>query len=262
MQWLLQEFEDTLKLAETLEHLSIPYSSHKVVPFVGNLVPKPDIDPDKPVILFGSYSLWRYAAANKLHPGVFKIRPFVHELSWQPFMLNGPEAIFLSLQDIPGQLAGDKRDWFLRPVDDSKETPGSVRSAAQIIEMAKAVLTLKKEDIPKGSLRHDSELMLTRPARILTEWRLWVVDDQIVTASLYKQRTRVIYKPQIDDDALAFAKTLVKANPHYAEAYVIDICRTPEGLKLLETNCLNAAGFYAADLQKLVQALERLYPDR
>ena len=38
MQWILQQFEDTKKLADALDRLGIPYSWHKVVPFVGELV--------------------------------------------------------------------------------------------------------------------------------------------------------------------------------------------------------------------------------
>jgi hypothetical protein len=36
----------------------------------------------------------------------------------------------------------------------------------------------------------------------------------------------------------------------------MDICRTEEGLRLLETNCINAAGFYAADLAKLADTVD------
>ncbi len=42
--------------------------------------------------------------------------------------------------------------------------------------------------------------------------------------------------------------------PH--EAFVVDVCELDEGLKVLELNTLNAAGFYAADVQRLVVALE------
>ncbi|MCI5095462.1 MAG: ATP-grasp domain-containing protein [Rhodobacteraceae bacterium] len=100
--------------------------------------------------------------------------------------------------------------------------------------------------------------MLTAPARILKEWRLWVVRDQVVTYSLYKEGTRVVYRPEIDQDALEFGRRLVALNSGYAEAYVIDICRTDDGLRMLETNCINAAGFYAADLARLVAAIEAL----
>ncbi|MCS4090193.1 hypothetical protein FHT76_001782 [Rhizobium sp. BK176] len=104
-------------------------------------------------------------------------------------------------------------------------------------------------------------IMLTKPVRILREWRLWVVDGKIATYSLYKEGSRVVYRPEIDDDALAFAKRMVDINPGYSRAYVIDVCRTEDGLRLLETNCINAAGFYAADLTKLAIAIDDMLFD-
>ncbi|SLN55693.1 hypothetical protein RUM8411_02708 [Ruegeria meonggei] len=256
MQWILQDFENTRKMADALDRLEIPYSWHKVVPFIGELTPTPTIDDPNAVVMFGSYTLWRYAKANGLKPGVFKIRPFVHEASWHPFLLNGADALFLALRDIPEQFPDDGKNWFLRPVEDSKEEPGNVKSTGEIIDLANKVLALEEHEIPKGSLRHDTEMMFTKPVRIQKEWRLWVVRDEIVTFSLYKEGSRVVYRHEIDEDALDFAKRLVEANPNYAPAYVIDICRTDDGLKMLETNCINAAGFYEADLLKLVSSID------
>ena len=256
MQWILQDFEDTRKMADALDRLEIPYTWHKVIPFVGELTPTPTIDDPNAVVMFGSYTLWRYALANDLKPGVFKIRPFVHETLWHPFLLNGADALFLTLRDIPKHLPDDGKDWFLRPVEDSKEEPGNVKSTGEIIDMANKVLAIEEHEIPKGSLRHDTEMMFTKPIRILKEWRLWVVRDEIVTFSLYKEGPRVIYRHEIDEDAMDFALGLVEANPEYAPAYVIDICRTDDGLKMLETNCINAAGFYEADLLKLVSSID------
>lgn len=258
MQWLLQVFEDTQKLADALERLEIGYSFHKVVPFVGELMPEPVIPNPNAVVMFGSYTLWRYAADNALKPGVFKIQPFVQETQWQPYLLNGSDAVFLTLQDVPGQLADDGRSWFFRPVEDSKEVAGSVKSSDEIIAIAQKVCALSEAEIPKGSLRHDTQMMFTKPVRILKEWRLWVVSGRVVTYSLYKEGSRVVYRHEIDDDALAFGEQLVAANPMYSPAYVIDICRTEDGLRMLETNCINAAGFYAADLAKLVSEIDQL----
>ncbi|MNY05486.1 hypothetical protein D3C86_1382090 [compost metagenome] len=78
----------------------------------------------------------------------------------------------------------------------------------------------------------------------------------MVTYSLYKMGSRIIYRPEIDDDALEFTKRMVALNPGYAQAYVLDVCKCDDGLKIIETNCLNAAGFYAADLFKLIEAFE------
>ena len=170
MQWILQDFEDTRKMADTLDRLGIAYTWHKVVPFVGELTPPPAIKDPNAVVLFGSYSLWRYAQTHDLQPGVFKIRPFVHETPWHPFLLNGADALFLTLRDIPEQLPDDGKRWFLRPIDDSKEAPGQVKTTGDIIDLAKKVIALGDHEIPKGSLRHDTELMFTKPVRILKEW--------------------------------------------------------------------------------------------
>ncbi|MEM6422997.1 MAG: ATP-grasp domain-containing protein, partial [Pseudomonadota bacterium] len=143
-------------------------------------------------------------------------------------------------------------------VDDAKEVPGRVRMAGDIIRLAKQVLALDEDEIPGGSLHHDTVLMLTEPVRILQEWRLWIVNDRLVTASLYKEGARVLYREGADDEVLDFARHLVALNPDYAPAYVLDICRTADGLTLLETNCLNAAGVYAADLIALASAIEAL----
>ncbi|SFY33055.1 protein of unknown function, partial [Paracoccus pantotrophus] len=66
----------------------------------------------------------------------------------------------------------------------------------------------------------------------------------------------VTYRHEIDEDALEFAQTLARLNEDYSPAYVMDICRTEEGLRLVETNCINAAGFYAADLMKLAAMID------
>lgn len=256
MQWILQQFEDTQKLAKALDQLGFRYSWHKLVPFVGELAPEPEVQDTQAVVMFGSYTLWRYAELRHLKPGVFRIRPFVHEEPWQAHMLNGPDALFLTIDEIATQLGADDRAWFIRPVSDSKEQAGAVRSSADILETARKVLSLGPDEIPDGSLRHDTLMMLTPPARILREWRIWIVNGHVVTYSLYKEGSRVTYRPDIDPDALEFAQSLARLNEGYAPAYVMDICRTVDGLRLLETNCINAAGFYAADLLKLATAID------
>ena len=261
MQWILQEFEDTKKLADALDRLGAAYSFHKVIPFIGELEPEPSIADLNAVVLFGSYTLWRYAERHNLKPGVFRIEPFIREAVWQPFLLNGADARFMTVREIPEKIDPAGPACFMRPVADSKEVAGRIYDPDELIDLAKSVLTLDPEEIPGGSLGHDTELMLTKPVRIQREWRVWVVKDEVVTWSLYKEGSRVVYRPEIDDDAREFAERMVIANPHYADAYVIDICRVQDGLKIIETNCINAAGYYAADLVKLAGAIEALGQD-
>lgn len=253
MRWILQHGEDMDRLAATLDRLGLSHSMHKVVPFEGRLIPEPEVPDPGAVILFGAYGLWREAEARGWRPGVFRIRPYLREAAWRPHLLNG-DALTMPLRDLPAW-AGEGA-WFLRPVADGKEVAGRVHDAPAIREIARKVLALPLADLPRGSLRHDTEVMLARPKRIAKEWRLWVVADRVVTWSLYKEGRRITWRAEVDDDVLALADTLIALNPGYAPAYVMDLCRTPDGLRLIETNCLNAAGLYAADPARLVTALE------
>lgn len=262
MQWVLHQIEDNQKLADVLDRMGIAYSMHKVVPFVGDLVPEPEVTDPHDVVLFGSYALRHFAQARGYLPGVFTIEPFLEQTVWHPYLLNGPEARVMAFGQVTEMLEEGETLWFFRPVDDSKAVAGGVKSADEIIAMAARVNALPEGDIPVGSLRSDTQVMLTEPAVIRQEWRVWIVAGQVVTSSLYKDGARVVYRAEIDDDARAFAQEMADANPGYSDAYVMDVCRTGDGLRLLETNCINAAGFYAADLGALVAAVESLTPAR
>jgi len=256
MQWILQSYEDTDKLADILERVGLPYSTHKVVPFVGDLLPEPIIqDPDR-VVMFGSYSLRHYARDHDLKPGVFELRPFLYEKPWIPFLLNGAECKTLTVREL-GFLALDGDDlWFVRPVEDSKEIAGTVMTSDELTEMARNVNNLLPGEYIQGSLKPDTLMMIGEPHHIQKEWRNWIVEDRLITSSLYKMGGRVLYREEIDQDAREFVEWMIALNPGYAQAYVLDVCRTDEGLKIIETNCMNAAGFYAADLFKLIEAIE------
>lgn len=51
---------------------------------------------------------------------------------------------------------------------------------------------------------------------------------------------------------------LAARNRACAPACVMHICRTDDGLRPLETDSINAAGFYAADVVRLASAIDAL----
>jgi hypothetical protein len=257
MQWILQEFEDAFKLAAALDAFGKEYTMHKAVPFVGELSPAPVVVDPACVLLFGQYSLWRTAEREGWSPGVFRIAPFVEQVAWKPYLLNGGGR-FVTLRDVPSSVEPGDELYFVRPVEDSKEMAGAVMSSDEIRAMAGRVLALKPKEIIEGSLCHDTMLMLCEPVVVLKEWRIWIVGGRIVTWSLYKDGRRVVYRHEIETEALYFAGEMARLNPGYSPAYVMDVCRTEDGYRIIETNSINAAGFYAADLSMLVAELERL----
>jgi hypothetical protein len=93
---------------------------------------------------------------------------------------------------------------------------------------------------------------------IAQETRCWIVDRKLVTASVYRRYETVIYESNVDEDVRAFAQSIAEEawQPH--RAYVLDVARVGDQLKVVEVNTLNSAGFYAADMQKLVEAIEAM----
>jgi hypothetical protein len=47
-----------------------------------------------------------------------------------------------------------------------------------------------------------------------------------------------------------------------ADAFVIDVCLTDNGWELVECNCINCAGFYLCNMQKMVMELEYYFNSR
>ena len=255
MHWVLQRdlFRDHEWdiLVSTLERLSLPYSLHKVTPFVGTLAPAPQINTDR-VICMGSYSMRHAAKKYGWSPGVYDVGNQTFEVQlehWGDRMLNHDSVITPF-----GQVQLDASA-FLRPHDDSKHFTGRIFSPEELVELQRHVAQTEHEH-PFG-LKSDTAVQVCQPKTIHAEYRFWVVDGQIVTRSLYKRGTRVIYSDQVDDRLDAFVEDAIATwQPH--RAFCLDVCDTPEGIKIVEINTINPAGFYAGDFAKVIVALEEM----
>ena len=255
MQWILQNklFKETEweSLVNALERFAIPYSEHKVVPFVGELLPEPALD-TRAVICFGSYSMRHVARRNGWTPGVYDLfeQNFVAQhAAWGERMLNADSQV-AAFRDVHLTEAA-----FLRPVDDSKYFAGRVFEPAEFAAWQHQVCTLERD--LGTSLTPETLIQVCMPKQIQAEYRYWIAGGEIVTKSLYKRGNQVVYSSEVDERLDAFVrKAVADWQPH--RAFVIDVCDTPEGPRIVEINTINAAGFYAADVQRLVWALEEL----
>jgi hypothetical protein len=139
---------------------------------------------------------------------------------------------------------------FIRPTDDSKCFPGMIILREEFITW---------QDKVQLSEFKDTQIQIAEPQVILQEYRFWIVDGEIVTQSMYKQGSQVVYNELIPNYMHQFVKDRVKEyQPH--RAFVIDVALLENGcLKIVEINTINAAGFYAADINKLVIKLEESF---
>jgi hypothetical protein len=270
MLWLLQTnfFREAgyARLIETLSRLSLPYVVVKPVPFTQRLVradvdtsrarvdvdelPDVELDAQQPIVTMGSYTLARMAAARGYRPGAWLdgLDYTTWSKAWQPSQLLNPNARVCRF----GDADFDDEVAFVRPVEDSKAFAGKVFERGEWRGWKRRVLDSAQ---PGDPLTVDTEVLIAQPVSIFTETRCWVVDRSIVTVSGYKRGKHVVYTPGADDEVVAFAQQCIEEwVPN--NAFVLDVAQTPAGCKVVEVNCLNAAGFYAADVLKLVSAIE------
>lgn len=248
MHWALQtgflSEEGWSALIDTLQRFGIPHSIHDVVPKVGDLVPPLSL-PHRNVICVGSYSMRHVAAKNGWTPGVFDLfeQDFVQQREhWGEHMLNARSSVaMLKNATFPtGRM-------FVRPTTDSKYFSGRVFTASEFEAWKRAVCDA--HDQAKPGPRPDTLVQLSPPVSIFAEYRFWIVKGEIITQSVYKRGDQVFYSGEVDPRLAIFVQQRIEEwEPH--DAFVIDVCDTEAGIKIVEINTLNSSGFYAAKRTK------------
>lgn len=111
---------------------------------------------------------------------------------------------------------------------------------------------------PNSILTDDTLVQVASVKNILNEIRFWIVKGKIITASVYNIGGNYCLSNFIDDDAYEFVNKMIKLF-EVNDTFVMDICLTDNGYKIVECNCTNSAGFYKADMNKLIMALENAF---
>lgn len=261
MHWILQEdiFNEVAynKFVECLDRLNISYSVHKIIPFIGELIPSPQ--PNQNAICFGSYSMKYEAERLNLTPGVFDLesQDFNVQIKyWKDHMLNHDSKIYKLKDNTIINDWDDDELKFIRPINDSKAFSGTLYSMDDFLTWQTNICDLQLDfgDI----VTPDMLIQIARQKEIWKEHRFWIVNGEIITASTYNIGGKSVYKEVIDDNLFEFVYDKIRLyQPH--NAFCIDVAETPNGLKIIEINTLNSCQFYAADLQKLIIALEENY---
>jgi len=283
MHWILQNNiyseEGFEALTTALERCGLTYSVHKAVPFVGELDPDPVIPEGARAIVMGSYSMARHAVKRGWKPGAFldNLDFEIQRQHWGERMFNFDARVYPFAQ-VPFQ----EKPFFLRPVGDSKAFTGWVTDWGEYTKFRDGVIRLPETADPINDplginlLTVDTPVMVCPKKEIYSETRTWIVNDspgynkedrglamrlghRVVTASGYKVGTIKRYTPpeMVDKRITDFAHECAQIwAPN--DAFVLDVADTPDGLKIMEVNNLNSAGFYKGDMNKLVMALESM----
>lgn len=261
MYWVVQhdlfrEYEQHASLIAALERLGLPHSVHKIVPFTSRL--EPEVNPTGPVMVIGAIKLANIAKERGWHPGSFLNENFDYEIQrkhWGDRMLNA-DALICTFEDVPlhrAEIETEDDHFFLRPVHDTKAFTGCVQNWTEFMAWHRRIV--QNDEDARWACKPNTPVLVGRAKRLYWEYRLWVVDGKVVTASAYKAGGNLMVTPVVNGAAIRFAEEAV-ALWAPARAFVIDIAETPDGLKVIEVNNLNSAGFYACNIARMVEAVE------
>lgn len=252
MHYVLQENtfreENHDVLVKTLERAGLSYEIVKVLPFVEDFEFKTD---RKDVFCFGAVKMSRLATKYGWNPGSLLNSNHdyrVYSEHYRENLLNWDS----SVQRFADPIEHDV--FFARPCEDTKTFTGRVFDQTQWKEF-------RDRHLKSGhstSLNDDTPIQVSSPKNITKEFRFWIVGEEVVTASLYRMGGWINYSEIVDDGAWEFAQRMVKVF-RLADSFVMDICEVNSEYKIIECGCINSAGFYLANMQKLVTALEKRY---
>ncbi len=237
-----------INLINAIERNNLSYEIVDVLPFVEDF---DFLTNRKDVFCFGAVKMSRLAKKYDWNPGSllnenhdYRIYSKYYKdnlLNWDSKIQKFDEPIDIDL-------------FFARPCEDTKTFTGKIFSIQEWNEFKKR----HNDGKYTSSLNSDTAIQISSVKDITKEFRFWIVNGEVITGSLYRMGSWINYSENVDDGALEFCKKMVKIYT-LADAFVMDICEVDGDYKIIECGCINSAGFYKANMSKLIESLENYW---
>lgn len=240
---------DFEKVIQVLDELSLEYETMELDSSVEKIEVKTD---SCNIFVFGSVKLARLSKANtNWYPGSFYGGNHLFEVYskfYKDNLLNYQAQVF-KFGDITKWAENEQK--FIKPYKDAKIFTGKVFTKIKWRDFVDESLLNPKTPL----LTKDSLVQASVPQDIIKEARLWIVGKQVVASVYYRFHKDIIFESEVSTDGIEFARSMIDIF-NVAEAFVMDICLTFNGWKIVEINCINSAGFYPnLNVRSLVKAL-------
>jgi hypothetical protein len=248
MKWIVQnnfrtDAEDTNKIKSACEKFDLLFEGVKVVPFSNDIY---EVDLSVPAIFYGGTG-WINKIYEKYKPlGIFFNPESVFTYWIEKYKENALNygAKQTTLEELSQENRPDNEPLFVRPVKDLKEFNGGVMYFRDIRDWANKIYCVAENygKIP---------IVAGEPYRISREWRLFILEGKVITGSQYRLYSILNVKPEVPQEVVDFAEEQAKVfSP--TPAFVMDIGESNKNLYVIEIGCLNSAGFYASNIDKIV----------
>lgn len=231
-----------------------------VIPMHEGLVfPEPITEEDGIVIPYGSTSMVKRAFADHVfeglcyNPGTARVDRWLRE---RDDLLNNDITICRVDQlhtFMPDQ--NPNSYWFIRPLSDLKVFQGTCVQLREIRRWQTSKES-RSSQIDPGTM-----VVVAEAKSIFAEYRYFIVGGKVISGSEYHVGGRKLPKRVEDFERLANAQAMANLwLPH--ENCVMDLAETEEGMRVIEFNTINCAGFYNHDINAVIEALTHYYQTR
>lgn len=208
----------------------------------------------KNVFVYGSVKLAKEAKNYKWYPGSFYGGNHEYKnysKGYGEHLLNTGSELTTFGNPLPWE---NQESLFIKPSQDAKVFTGKVFKKQEWEDFVYNSLNNSEQNRVSVS----TPIQYSKPNHLIKEARVWIIDKKVITSSYYLFHGNVDFEEEVAPEGLEFAQQMANLY-NVADAYVLDICLTYEGWKVVEVNCINSAGFYKADVKAIVLALEEYY---
>lgn len=239
---------DHYKVFEALDELKIEYDTINISPTAIELEYE-TIRND--VFVYGSVTIARLAKQKtNWNPGSFYGGNHLYENYSKHYgnhLLNSEAKVYKISDEIPWN---EEATQFIKPFEEAKIFTGNVFTEAEWKDFVFEALENTNNRITKNAL-----IQVSKTKKTLKEARIWIVGGEIIDGGYYKFSDEVPFEERVSSEGMAFAKEMI-ALYNLEEAFVMDICLTDEGWKIVEINCINSSGFYPnTNVRSIIKAL-------
>lgn len=237
-------------LINSLNRLDLEYEIVKLLPFIDDFEFKTD---RKDVFPFGTVKMSRLSKKYGWYPGSQLCENHDYEVYskyYKENLLNYDSKII----KFGDEEFFSKELFFARPTEDTKVFTGKVFDMSEWKEFRDRKLT----DGHTTLLNEETPIQISSVKKIQKEIRFWIVKGKIITASVYNQGGKYYLSEIVDRDAYEFTNKMIEIF-ELNETFIMDVCLINGEYKIVECGCTNSAGFYKADMNKLIIALEEAF---
>jgi predicted nucleic acid-binding protein len=279
IKWLIQDvgihFRNIELIFKSLKSLNYPFFNFGIIPFTKEITNLENIlhDPQDEYILRGGTKLLtifeqiqNLSEVNpyltkeqlelsdifiqKLKNGLFYQKEYFDQKFYHQFSLPllNQDAQFYKVSDVLN--TNFQELLFVKPSSDLKSFQAGLIDSDTTIQQF-----IHSQPFQASYL--DEHVLIASPKKILEEYRFFIVQQKIVGESLYNVKGNVIVNPHVPKEIHSVAEEYMRLyQPD--DAFVMDLAKTEKGVFIVEYNCLNASGFYACNVDNIVQALHQM----